>query len=52
LSRKDVANLIGTATESAIRLIATFKKDKLIQLKGKEIYILDAKSLQQIAEGF
>ena len=52
LARKDIANLIGTATESAIRLLATFKKDKLIELKGKEIYILDAKSLQQIADGF
>ena len=52
LSREDIANIIGTATESAIRLLSSFKKEKLIRLKGKEIYILDPKSLQRIAEGF
>ncbi len=52
LSREDIANIIGTATESAIRLLSSFKKEKLISLKGKEIYILDPQTLQQIAEGF
>ncbi|MBL4605086.1 MAG: Crp/Fnr family transcriptional regulator [Flavobacteriaceae bacterium] len=52
LSREDIANIIGTATESAIRLLSTFKKEKLIRLKGKEIYILDTKQLQRIAENF
>ena len=52
LSREDIANIIGTATESAIRLLSAFKKEKLIHLKGKEIYILDTKQLQRIAEGF
>ena len=52
LSREDIASLIGTATESAIRLLSSFKKEKLIRLKGKEIYILDPKSLHRIAEGF
>lgn len=52
LSREDIANIIGTATESAIRLLSSFKKEKLIQLQGKKIYILDSKGLQRIAEGF
>ena len=52
LSREDIASIIGTATESAIRLLSSFKKEKLITLKGKEIYILDLQSLQRIAEGF
>tara|TARA_R110002073_G_scaffold306012_5_gene475178 strand:+ start:22302 stop:22991 length:690 start_codon:yes stop_codon:yes gene_type:complete len=52
LSREDIASIIGTATESAIRLLSTFKKEKLILLKGKEIYILNPKELQRIAEGF
>lgn len=52
LSREDIASIIGTATESAIRLLSTFKKEKLIYLKGKEIYILNPKELQRIAEGF
>ena len=38
LSREDIASIIGTATESAIRLLSSFKKEKYIHLKGKEIY--------------
>lgn len=52
LSREDIANIIGTATESAIRLLSGFKKDGLINLKGKEIHILEPKELQRISEGF
>lgn len=52
LSREDIANIIGTATESAIRLLSGFKKEGLINLKGKEIYILKPKELQRISEGF
>lgn len=52
LSREDIASIIGTATESAIRLLSDFKKKGYIQLKGKEIYILDEKQLHNIAEGF
>jgi CRP-like cAMP-binding protein len=33
LTREEIANLIGTATESAIRLISEFKQDDLILLK-------------------
>lgn len=50
LSREDIANIIGTATESAIRLLSGFKKEGLIQLKGKEIYILKPKELERISE--
>ena len=52
LSREEIANIIGTATESAIRLLSLFKKEKLIHLKGKELFILNSNKLQQIAEGF
>ena len=52
LSREDIANIIGTATESAIRLLSEFKKKKMIDLKGKEIFILDTKSLKDLSEGF
>ncbi|QMU66764.1 MAG: cyclic nucleotide-binding domain-containing protein [Flavobacteriaceae bacterium] len=51
LSREDIASIVGTATESTIRLLSAFKKEKLIDLKGKQIYILDSKSLQRIADG-
>lgn len=52
LSREDLANIIGTATESAIRLLSGFKKEKLINLKGKEIFILDIVKLKNLSEGF
>ena len=40
LTREEIANLIGTATESAIRLISEFKQDKLIETEGRNIKIL------------
>ncbi|CAM1374169.1 Crp/Fnr family transcriptional regulator [Tenacibaculum xiamenense] len=51
-SREDIANIIGTATESAIRLLSEFKKKKYIELKGKKINVLDRKSLKELSEGF
>ena len=52
LSREDIANIIGTATESAIRLLSEFKRDDLISLKGKNISLLDTTNLRKIAQGF
>ena len=52
LSREDIANMIGTATESAIRLLSDFKKNNLIELKGKSISITNSAGLQKIAQGF
>lgn len=40
LTREEMANLIGTATESAIRLISEFKNDNLIEVDGRRIKIL------------
>lgn len=52
LSREDIANIIGTATESAIRLLSEFKKEELILLKGKNITLIDIPKLNKIAQGF
>lgn len=52
LSREEIANVIGTATESAIRLLSEFKKEELIVLKGKNIKIINIKGLEKIALGF
>ncbi len=49
LSREDIANVVGTATESAIRLISQLKKEKLISTKGKRIKVEDLKGMNQIA---
>lgn len=45
LTREEVANLIGTATESAIRLISEFKNDQLIETEGRNIKILHREKL-------
>ena len=50
LSREEIASLIGTATESVIRLLSEFKKDKLIELKGKKIIILDKDGLVKLSD--
>lgn len=41
LTREEIANLIGTATESAIRLISEFKQDELILVEGRNIKIIN-----------
>lgn len=41
LTREEIANLIGTATESAIRLISEFKHDHLIETEGRTIKIIN-----------
>lgn len=45
LTREEMANLIGTATESAIRLISEFRTDQLILADGRRIKILDHQKL-------
>ncbi|WP_243392506.1 Crp/Fnr family transcriptional regulator [Solitalea longa] len=45
LSREEIANLTGTATETAIRLLSELKTDRLIEFVGKKIKILNAKEL-------
>lgn len=50
MSREELANMVGTATESLIRTLSDFKHEKLIQIKSGNIIIADGKRLQQIAE--
>lgn len=48
LTREEISNMTGTATESAIRLLSEFKTDELIILEGKRIKILNQKKLAKI----
>jgi len=48
LSREELSGLIGTATESCIRLLSEFKKDGLIDLIGKKISIVNEKELRRM----
>jgi CRP-like cAMP-binding protein len=50
ISRKEVAELIDMSTENVIRVLSEFRKDKLIQIEGKSIEILDIKKLERVYE--
>lgn len=52
LTREEIANAIGTATESAIRLLSNFQKDNLLDLKGRRIKIISLEGLKQASEGY
>ena len=52
LTREEIANAIGTATESTIRLLSEFKKEGYIVLSGKKIKIADKVKLQHLTEGY
>jgi CRP/FNR family transcriptional regulator len=49
LSREDIANIVGTATETAIRLISDFKSEGILGQNGKKLQILDNSQLVRIA---
>jgi len=49
LSREEIADFVGTSTESAIRLLSEFNQDKIIQLEGKKIKLLDVHKLIKTA---
>ncbi|WP_224484860.1 Crp/Fnr family transcriptional regulator [Robertkochia aurantiaca] len=52
LSREEIAGMVGTATESLIRMLSDFSKKGLIETKGKRIRITDENSLERLSEGF
>ncbi len=52
LSREEIANSIGTATESSIRVLSQFKKEGIIEVKGKKIKIINKTALEHISIGY
>ena len=48
LSREEIAGMIGTATESCIRLLSEFNKEGWITLQGKKITVTNKKELQRL----
>lgn len=50
MTREDLANLVGTATESVIRFLSEFKRQQLIELSGRNIKILNKAALARIAD--
>ena len=49
LSREELAGMIGTATESCIRLLSELNKSNLIELNGKKIFIADKNKLKRFS---
>jgi CRP/FNR family transcriptional regulator len=49
LSREDLANFVGTATETLIRLLKDFKDEGLIEIQTRKLIVLDVKSLMEVA---
>ncbi|PSL05002.1 Crp/Fnr family transcriptional regulator [Cecembia rubra] len=50
LTREEIAGIVGTATETVIRLLSEFKKDDLIDFQGKKIIVLDKKGLARLSD--
>lgn len=50
LTREELANMVGTATESVIRLLADFKANGYIALDGRKIRIIDEKALLKLGK--
>ena len=48
VSREDLANIVGTATETVIRTLSDFKEDKLIEVAGGTITILNYDKLARM----
>lgn len=49
LSREDLANIVGSATETIIRLLSEFREEEIIAIKGRMIILKDTKKLKKIA---
>lgn len=49
MSRKDLAELTGMSTESAIRILKDFKDDKIIDISGKRLKVLELEKMKRIS---
>ena len=47
-SREDLANIVGTSTESLIRTISDFKDEKLVEIKEGKIFLVNDKKLREM----
>lgn len=52
ISREDLANMVGTAKESLIRILSDFKKAGYVESQGTRIRISDEHGLRQVISSF
>ena len=48
ISRSDLASMVGTATESVIRILSEFKEDGYVKIEGSTINVLQLEKLKNI----
>jgi CRP-like cAMP-binding protein len=48
IAREDLANMVGTATESLIRTLSDFREEGIIQISGSTITILEPTKLEKM----
>ncbi len=52
LTREEIANMVGTATESAIRLLSELKEEGHVSTQGRRIKLEDRPALRKVAAIF
>lgn len=50
LTREDLANIVGTATETVIRLLSDFKEEGLVEINGRKILLKNPDGLAHIGK--
>ena len=48
ISREDLAKMVGTASESVIRVLSDFKDEGLIEIEGGKIRIIQPAKLEKV----
>jgi CRP-like cAMP-binding protein len=48
IAREDLANMVGTATESLIRTLSDFREEGLVAVQGSTITVLDVSKLERM----
>lgn len=50
LTREELANMVGTASESVIRFLSEFKREGILEAKGRKLRIINTQKLIEIAK--
>ena len=50
LTRQDIAEMVGTTVETAIRTMSRFTKDGIIRTADGKIVIIDGRALREIVD--
>lgn len=49
ITREELSNFVGTATETVIRLLSDYKQERIVDSKGRKIKLLNIEKLKTIA---